>query len=162
MSNIRSVYGGVTHLIEDGRAFVLSTTDLQNPSSAEVSKILLRNPIGSGKRMKVFKIEEMTTTSTGNVSFRYYRGSTVTSDGTPMAKVNLLSSGLLSVMEAFISPTVSVNGTHIYRTIIGVANTLTRQGEWLFILNEGDEIVINIRTNTAATFYNYNMWWVEV
>lgn len=147
--------------IESGKSFVISTGDLAGTAGTEVPRILIRNPLGSGKKLKIYKVEEQTNVSTGNAMYRYYKDSIITLNGTPFTISNSIINNTSSAMQAFLNPTASNNGTRLTTTIAGQMETLIREDEWLWILPENSFILINVRTNAAATTWCLNVYWIE-
>src|SRR5688572_21991043 len=96
--------------VEEGDCYIINTNDMGG-TTGEVPRLLLTNPSTSKRRLRIYKIKEGVTTSTGNCIFRYYKNPTVTSNGTPMTINNLLikSDAPSSSMLAYVSPTISDN-----------------------------------------------------
>ena len=150
------------HLTNGGRTFVISSSDLAGTAGTEIPRILIRNPVNSGKTLKIFKIEESVNTGTGNAMFRYYKNPTISVVGTLLNPANLNLNTHTSSMTSYLNPTISNNGTRMMQTIAGQMYTLTKQSNYLWILNEGVDLLINVRTNAAGTTWNINLYYAEV
>lgn len=147
--------------INQGKGFCISTGDLAGTAGTEAARVLIKNPSGSGKTLKVVKIEEQCNTSTGNVMYRYYYTPVVTNNGTPMSCNNIRLGGANSSCLAFINPTTSSFGIRLNSTISGQMSTLIRESEYLYILPENSQLLINVRTNAIGTTWCINVYWIE-
>jgi hypothetical protein len=89
-------------------------------AATETPVFLIKNPVGSGKKMKVslliFGISPSVGSATGNTDlFRLYADPTITTNGTALTINNLdtQTGPPASAMTAFSSPTVTANGTKL-------------------------------------------------
>jgi len=89
-------------------------------AATETAVFLIKNPTGSGKKFKITNlilgISPSVGSATGNNSiFRLYLDPTITTNGTALTINNLYSqtSPPASVMAAFSSPTIAVNGAKL-------------------------------------------------
>ncbi len=157
-----------TDIFDDGdtlsnKAFICTTFDLSSNPTGENPKVLIKNPIGSGKRMKIFKFALTTNVSSNNNSFRFYLNPTVTANGTPLVSnsLNYTASPTISAMQLFSVPTISNNGTILMNFIVGATSTLLVPFEKELIIDEGKQLLINVRPNTTGVTFTVVVFWIE-
>jgi hypothetical protein len=150
-------------VVLEGNCFIITTSDLLGTSSAEIPRVLLRNPSNSDKKIFIFRVEEQCNTSTGNAMYRYYKRPTVTSEGTPLTINNLsIGNSATSVSLAYLNPTASLYGTKLMNTIVSQMSTLVRErSSPLLVLYPGEDLLINVRANSGTTTWCINLYWKE-
>jgi hypothetical protein len=116
-----SIYTGTTLELDvaTGKGFG-TVSEVLPVSAGETPVFLIKNPNGSGKKLKVslliLGISPSVGSATGNTDlFRLYADPTITTNGTALTISNLdtQTGPPTSVMTAFFSPTVSANGTKL-------------------------------------------------
>lgn len=99
----------------DDKLFSASTN--KTVSTTELTFMLLKNPSGSGKffTIKQFIANNIHTIADSFVRFRIYSDPTLSADGTALSEPTLdVGSGKTATGTAFLTPTVSANGTLLF------------------------------------------------
>jgi len=97
-----------SNAVDDGLVWS-NTIDGITLTAGEKGLYLLKNPSGSGKKLRII---DMAYSSDATFSiWRFYRNPTITAVGTLITNVNFLVSGGSSVALAYHSPTISAFGT---------------------------------------------------
>lgn len=153
-------------LVEAGYAFQVTSNLITITGIAEVNFILLKNPSGSGKRVRlqelIFDIGLAGGAQSLKSTFRVYRNATVTTNGTALTIYKTKPDGATNtIMEAYTSPTTSSRGTfvNVFPFTQGVFNRtldLTR-----YIL-DGSNLLITAEPATTNTEHAFSSAWAEV
>lgn len=146
-----------------GKGFVTTTNNTLVAGTAEVPFMLIRNPVASGKTMRLYLIiSQMNETGGGTPRdvIRMYRDPTVTGAGTGLGIVNLLKSGGASVGTASKAPTVSANGTlmstHMASQISPHLYLYLGQN-----IQASEDLLITAKSNATNQELIITVYWVE-
>jgi len=131
-------------LTQYGKRYTTSV-EYNFPNQNEIDAFLLRNPLGSGKRVHISEVLLALLIRTNNRNHvRFYVGPTVSVSGTTLTIVPNITGGsqLPSVVRAYSGPTISSRGTAFRRYALQESNTV--QAEWKdgHILEEGADLLI--------------------
>ena len=154
------------NLAEANKLFTLNH-EVGNIADVEVPFILIRNPSGSGKTIRLKRIVLMNNhTSTSWVKFRIYIAPTVTATGTslPIACTNI-GSGAASAMQAFSAPTVSANGTLVLRLACPAAITAPAtvlSTEFDYIVDANIDVLVTVQADGNNRVPAINVVWAEI
>lgn len=137
-------------------------TALTNIGTTETAFVLVKNPNGSGKTLRITRVFLSTS---GSGTIRLYHTPTITSNGSTLAINNryIKTSPTATVMTAFTSPTISVNGT-----IMFLALTTTQLGTFQvfddqdLILDPNFNILITVQNGANNTPTAVGIEWAEV
>ena len=134
--------------------------------TTEVRTFLLKNPSGSGVRatIKQVGVSNLHTVSSF-IQYRFYVNPTITSDGTALTENTLdIGSGKTAGCQAFLSPTISANGTQIMQVIVPSGIT----GGSLFVyfppgfqLRENNNLLITATADGASRIASHGIFWEE-
>lgn len=156
----------ISDLALDNKLFI-TTLEYTITASTESPVLLIKNPSGSGKILKLQKIELANIhTVSSFIRFRLYKAPTITTNGTALtiSSTNVGGSGS-TVMQAYSAPTISANGTRLatWATPGGVsavtsvnvrdADIILQANQNLLITGHGDG------TNRVAVI---NILWSEI
>lgn len=96
-----------------GMGYAVTTNNILIANANENDFLLLKNPAGSGKTIRVERIIFGSDENQANKStfFRTYRDPTITGNGTALTINNLKKGGSAGVMTAFKIPIISARGT---------------------------------------------------
>lgn len=160
-----AVDSSIEEKVLNNLVFVCTTNDLTSGATggAETPRLLISNPTGSGKKMKIFLMTLGTNISTNNNILRLYRNPVITANGTPLVPQNfhLAASVPVSSMQLFSVPTASNNGNLMLNYIAGPTSTNPIDFQHKMIIEEGQKLLIAVRPNTTAVTYSINVYWVE-
>jgi len=147
------------------KAFVVTTNLITIPTNAETPFLLIKNPTGSGKILRIFEITVGLLFNNQNGIFRIYKNPTIISDGLSLSISNnrIYSGSISSNMQAFSLPTTSLNGTMLSGFPIQQNSSMQRLPVLAtLILNEQNNILITIdnAANNMPSIINTN--WLEI
>lgn len=146
--------------------FCVSTNDISSGAvgGAETPQFLLKNPVGSGKVLRLTRLVLCTNVSTNNNIFRLYQNPTITGPGTVLPIVPAWSKSYpsLSAMLAYKVPTVSANGILLSNFCVGPTSSLMIGLDPYFLFEEGKSLLIGVRPNTTGVTFNVNAYWQEI
>lgn len=133
-----------------GRAWLASTDIISSGSTAETPLLLIRNPVSSGRTMKVSKII-LGSPLGGTISYRFYLNPTVTANGTTLTPVGKKQVGMATPVTLFSTlPTVSANGTFFGMNAVdsGSQDLVVpyENGLWL---EPNNAILVTVKQSTA-------------
>lgn len=148
--------------ISEERAYTVSSSLVNIPTSSEHPLILLRNPSNSGKPMLVSHFAFGTDSANTRSIFKIYQQPTVTADGSAMTIVNTyVKAGARSpIAEAYVNPTVSDNGQQL-NMIIGPGDSPSRGLNRWYWIDPGYEILVTIENSQANVSSFADVYWVE-
>jgi len=145
---------------DEGQAFFTTTNIIAIIGTGENDFFLLKNPVGSGKTLRVYTIVgNIEGGGVGQVStFRIYKNPTVTANGTAVTLTNKkFTGGNATVMQAFSAPTISARGTLIR------AQTAASPTDFKFdmLLSEGDAVLVTVDPTLNNTLHSVMVDWAE-
>lgn len=135
-----------------GMGYAVTTNNILIANANENNFLLLKNPAGSGKTVRIARIVFGSDENQANKStfFRIYRDPIITADGTALAINNLKKGGLAGVMTAFKIPTISNKGT-LMSAGSYQAPRISEDTELAVMLQPGENMLITIDP-TAPNF----------
>ncbi len=149
-------------LSETDKLFSVSTN--KTVSTTELTFLLFRNPSGSGKTCKIkgFLFANVHTIADSFVRYRVYNAPTVTSDGTALTENPLdIGSGVVASGTAFLTPSVSANGTLILDFSAQQGRTFPTWFPDGFQLRANQQILITIVSDGASRVAAGSLIWEE-
>lgn len=147
-----------------GRVFVAGTALTSISLSTEIPLLLLKNPSGSGKYMRIFRGVFGIDSTQARAIFRLYKSPTITANGTPLPITNQLQSATApaSAMLAFQLPTISNNGTPFSIRIVP-ANQPTHALDLphLYSVDENENILVTVTNLLINQSAHAAALWIE-
>ena len=131
---------------------MVTTNNILIANNAENDFLLLKNPAGSGKTVKIERIVFGSDENQANKStfFRIYRDPTITSNGTALAINNLKKGASVGVITAFKIPAISSRGT-LMSVGSYQAPRISDDTDLVVMLHSGENMLITIDP-TASNF----------
>ncbi len=148
-----------------GKAFLLTSDLITVSGTAAVPFFLLRNPVASGKTIKIKKISYNLIASITSDSgiYRVYRDCTITTNGTAKTPVKMVKSQANSaVLLSGTAPTVSANGTLLFNnatTSGGSFNIIDDDLTWY--IEQGENIYFTLQPAVTGKQHGINIWFIE-
>lgn len=145
-----------------GRGFSVITGFVNVPNTNETDFLLVRNPMGSKKLVKLKEfLFTIGATASQNSIFRFYRSPTITGVGTELTIQKVLpSSDISSGIQVSQLPTISDKGTLIQMFSVGLT-TFPRDQELARYLVEGADLLITIKGSNNNIEHSITMVWAE-
>jgi hypothetical protein len=144
--------------------YIATTNVLTIATSVEQPFLLLKNPSGSGKNMRLEKIIFQSDANSKNV-FRIYRNPTITANGTALTINNLRFSGSASIGTVYKISTTTSFGTLITPIIMlgspAGSNTILDLDLGQFI-EQNENLLITIDPSANGLSFAVTVYWVEV
>jgi len=137
--------------IVTGHQYSVVIDALSIGTSSQIPFFLIKNPLASGKVIKILEFIYSTTASPTTI--RFYRDPTIITNGTGLTPTNFLKSGIASVATTFRTPTISANGTllrNIY-TELNTNNPLIVQLN--HIVQENENFLVTLQAQSFTTHY---------
>ncbi len=138
----------------------LATSGVRNPA------ILLKNPTGSGKRIRIVRLNVHATAADSGIIWRLFVDPTITINGTTQTPVNLNIGGgsnPATVVTIFTLPTVSANGTRFFGYLSGQnSNSTEIVGDAIVVLNPNHNLLITGEPTINAQNSVITLYWEEV
>ena len=146
-----------------GKGYVATSGLIAVSGTGEADFILIKNPVGSGKTIRIWQIVHAIdeTTGTARYTMKIYRDPTVTTNGTTMAINNVLKSGGATAMNAYTAPTTSAPGTLL----------VTREGSQLIVpldmdlgmyIQPNETMLITVKNQASGYLHLMTIFWLEV
>jgi len=147
--------------VESGNAYVTTTNFINFTTSNETDYLLLKNPSGSNKILKIKKFDLGVDFNNAPPSvYRIYRDPTITANGTALTISNIRKSGSVSIASAFRSPTISARGTLLVaQSFLG--GTPTNEHNLGFIIEAGENILITMDNGATNVDTCVTTYWSE-
>lgn len=144
-SDASSPDAGIQQLVDTNQMYCIAVDLNMASSSTDNPLILLRNPLGSGKKIYIFKIQAGTTVTNVSVEFKVFGNPTVTSNGTSITAVSRNIGGGAPTATALVTsiPTISANGS-------GMSNL--SQGQNSTPLFFGEDFSMEIQPGSSLLF----------
>ncbi len=134
------------------KVFSVSTNIFPVADGAERSLMLVKNPAGSGKKLKIFSISYTEVQiSSARITFRTYANPTVSANGMALTPVNfhVKSTPITSVMQFYKSPTITADGSLMDAREAGQSFTANLELNNQIILDEGQSLLITGLSNNS-------------
>ena len=147
--------------VADGKGFVVGTNNLTISGTAESDFMLIKNPLGSGKTIKLYKANFGLDASTVNpTTFRIYRDPTITANGTALTIRNLKKSGAATAMTAFRAPTISARGSFMASDVFSSieSDIIFDLG---FLIEADENILISFDPAVTNNPHHATLFWTE-
>jgi hypothetical protein len=164
--NVVSSQSSTATAVDLGQSFGLAF-DFSLPSAGTFNPVLLlKNPVESGKRIRVTRINVGLTVANVSGIWRVFVNPTTTANGTAITPANLNVGNVsnpATIAQTFTTPTVTANGTSLFRYESGQnMNSTEIIGDALFVLNPGNTMLLtgdplSNNRNTVITIY-----WTEI
>ncbi len=145
-----------------GMGYVVTTNNILIANNAENDFLLVKNPTGSGKTVRIERIIFGSDENQANKSsfFRIYRDPTITSNGTTLVINNLKKGSAAGVMTAFKIPTISARGT-LMSVGSYQAPRVSEDTELAVMLQPGENILITIDPTAAGFDHQTTVYFSE-
>lgn len=156
---------GIAQYVEAGKVFSAVATANMASANADNPLLLLRNPIGSGKKLYIFQINAGIATKNEYATFRIFISPTVTVVGTALPIVNNYVNAITpaSVALATALPTVSSIGSQIRNFNNGQnANGVSLIDSNSAVLAEGGSLLITGAPSTNNRSSELTLIWIEI
>lgn len=130
----------------------------------EFPVFLLRNPVGSGRQVCIFRIFMAATTSANATLFNFYSAPTVTTNGTTITPRNLLmgSTTITPVALVTSNPTISANGNSLWPIFCqGQTPTTVFNLPELLIMPAGQTMLVTATQGLAGIINTFAIMWIE-
>jgi hypothetical protein len=150
-------------LADNGQIFVALVDSLNlGNGSDEKDVFILKNPAASGYVLQLKQIIVSSVKASGGTNLRYYRASTITSNGTAITERNKRDDSTTGVGEAFYSPTISARGNKL--GIFGVigGSQLSVIEDYELRIPEGSNMLITLEQPASNQTFSLNIIWAEI
>lgn len=147
----------------DGRGYAATTNVLTLATNPEQTFVLFKNPSGSGKLVRVWRIIFGTSSNKPNV-FRIYRNATVTAVGTALAVNNLKLGGTANSGLVYKIPTTTSFGTLLTPIILlgsPAGSTLVVDFDLSGYITANENLLITIDPTDISLSFFVTVYWVE-
>ena len=163
MSDI-PVYANDDSNLADAQKMFVTNFEVSAIGTTEIPVALFRNPSGSGKAVKLFRLTMSNLhTVTSFIRVRAYGAPTVTADGTALTESCTFFGGSAPVVESFSSPTVSANGSRIAQWVVpAFSNALIIPLDYMFILPANTQILLTAQADGTNRVLGGSIIWAEV
>lgn len=148
----------VTDALAD-RVFSTTTGDVGGTSGIHLPFFLLKNPVNSGKILRVTSLLLSTCISTNNNIFKGYMSAVVTADGTPLSVVGSKTPTAVATAQAFLKPTLSAQSNSNFTACVGPTSAFSIPGP--LIILPGNLYLVTCRNNTTGVTASVTANWVE-
>lgn len=150
--------------LADAQKMFVTNFEVSGIGTTEVPVALFRNPSGSGKTVKLFRLT-MSNLHTVNsfIRVRAYGAPTVTADGTALTESCTSFGGSAPSAETFSSPTVSANGSRLAQWVVSAfQNALVVQLDYIFILPANTQVLITGQADGTGRVLGASIIWAEL
>lgn len=156
-----------TNNLADANRLFSFNSELSPVSVVELPMVLFRNPVGSGRAVKLKRLVLANNhTATSWVKFQVYIAPTILTTGTPLAiACTHIGSGVSSSMQAFTTPTVSANGTVALRLACPAAISAPAtilDTEFDYIIEPGIDVLFTVIADGNNRTAAINAIWAEL
>jgi hypothetical protein len=156
---------GIAQYVVAGKVFSAVASVNMASSGADNPLVLLRNPIGSGKKLYLFDITAGTTTKNEYAVYRVYAMPTITTVGTTLTPINNYINAITPapVGEVFGLPTLASLGMQIRNFNNGQnANGVEVIDSNSAVIEEGGSIVITGAPSSNNRNAEITLIWIEI
>jgi hypothetical protein len=153
-----------TESVELGKGFVVTTNYISISGTTETNFLLLHNPTGSAKLVRIHEIYmSVAATVTGdNARVRCYRDPTVTANGTALTIRPLKKTGNNAVSTlAYTAPTTSSLGTLMWTKTLTQAFMETMHLEESFYIQANERLLITIQPANTGKNHAVTVFFME-
>lgn len=158
------IYANDDSNLADAKKVFITNFEVSSIGTTEIPVALFRNPSGSGKLAKLFRLTLSNFhTVTSFIRVRAYIAPTVTADGTALTEACTYIGGAAPSAETFSSPTVSSNGTRAAQwEVPAFSPALAIPLEYIFILPENTNVLITAQADGTNRILAGSIVWSEV
>lgn len=150
--------------VNAGYGFVANRGTFSTGLITEFPFFLLRNPVGSGRQVCIFRILLAATSSANATFFTFYYAPTITANGATITPRNLLigSATISPVALTTSNPTISANGTSLFNIFCqGQATTTKLDLPELLIVPAGQTLLVTALQGLVGINNTFSIMWVE-
>lgn len=149
-----------------GRGFAMTTDLITISGTAEVDFVLMKNPAGTEKTIRLYEILLNIGLAGGVQSlkstYRLYRNPTITVNGTSITAQKANPLGTFNpILEVYTSPTISARGSLI-QTFPFTQGVLRRELDLARYIIDGANLLITAEPATTNTEHAVSSAWAEV
>ena len=150
--------------LADAQKVFITNFEVSGIGTTEVPVALFRNPSGSGKLVKMYRLTMSNLhTVSSFIRVRAYGAPTVTSDGTGLTESCTFFGGSAASVESFSSPTVSSNGTRLAQWVVpAFANALVIELDYIIILPANTQILLTAQADGTNRVLGASIIWAEI
>jgi len=156
-----TVYGFMSSL---GKAFTAVLPTRSNGGTTEVPILLIKNPTGSGKAMRLHALYVAADGLSTNEELivRAYTQPTITANGTVLTPTsNRPAKNVSSVLNVYSLPTISANGTKLFEFYTTTTFVLDGVGHPYF-LDAGYSFLLTVQQSSSGINYTTDAFWSEI
>ena len=149
--------------VRGGRAFTQLTGIITISGTNENDFLLITNPVGSGKILRVRYVNLLTPSSSAGKQniYRFYRAPTITANGTALTIQKLLSSGGSSTSFAYKLPTISARGLQILDLVSSAYINAWVDINYTIQLIAGESLLVTVDPQTNNDEHQAQLLWEE-
>ncbi len=151
--------------VADNRFYSVTANVVMATSGVDNPLILMRNPTGSGRVLRIWKVIGGTTVANVQAAILLYAAPTITSNGTVLASANTNVGGGAGVASALLTtlPTISVLGSPLMGGTMGQNNSSVLISDRYEVYVQANSAVL-ITGNPASNNRNalLTLSWYEV
>lgn len=158
------IYNNDDSNLADAQKVFITNFEVTGIGTTEVAAILFRNPTGSDKLVKLYRLTMSNLhTVSSFIRVRAYGAPTVTSDGTGLTESCTYFGGAAPSSVAFSSPTVSSNGLRLSQWVVpAFSNALIIPLDFQIILPANTEIILTAQADGTNRILGGSLIWAEV
>lgn len=158
------IYSNDDSNLADAQKVFITNFEVTGIGTTEVAAVLFRNPTGSGKLVKLYRLTMSNLhTVSSFIRVRAYGAPTVTSDGTGLTESCTYFGGAAPSSEAFSSPTVSSNGMRLAQWVVpAFSNALIIPLDFQIILPANSEILVTAQADGTNRILGGSLIWAEI
>lgn len=153
----------ISQLVAQGKSFIVATS--LNTASAGVDNplVLIRNPIGSGKTLYLYRLIVGNLITNVQCDYRIHHTPTIISNGTAFTPTNaLIGNSNTSVFNVYTLSTVSSTGTRLGSLNYGQnSNSLDYLGDFSIQLPPGKDFLLTGNPSSNNRISAITIVWVE-
>ena len=151
--------------LADANKMFLTTYTKTAIGTSELATVLLRNPNGSGKTLKLYQMtfSNLSGTSGQLVTIKGYAAPTITATGTALTIGCTHVGAATTAVQAFGTPTASANGTQIATWISpSLNNPFTIPLELIVQIGANTDLLLTTTADGTNRSLSMNVIWAEV
>lgn len=148
-----------------GLSFIVTIPTQSNAGTTEVPVLLVKNPAGSGKTLRIHTLKLYTIDVTGNnnATLKIYRGPTITANG---AAANIretrTAKAVSPIALVYTAPTIGANG-NLVDIFLATGNSAVAETQHLGIfLDPGENFLFTVQQSSAGVDYAVTISWSEI
>jgi hypothetical protein len=149
---------------ENGQGYNFTTGVNLLATAVNQPFLLIRNPVASGKKLRIKTVFFSSTANTQNI-FNVYRNPTITANGTALTANKMRVSGGNTVATGFRVPTITAFGTLITPVVmIGspAGSTFVLEFDLGQFIEEGENYLIAVDPSAVNLSFSCTVYYIEV